>query len=123
MLEDTDRLMNTVEQVLKAGETGVRKASRSISILPRWLRMRREGPQQLPSAAWGASLSVRGKRHWFGSQRRSRRACTAVSNILDNAIKYSQNKVDVSVLLTSKKKKNVWCCEYRTAAWEFRRPS
>src|SRR5213078_1306546 len=26
MLEDTDRLMNTVEQVLKAGRTGVRKA-------------------------------------------------------------------------------------------------
>src|SRR5436190_3415094 len=100
MLEDTDRLMNTVEQVLKAGRAGARKGEHivvdfgqlveqcvenvrtSYHLQPDWLRYEAE--------LNGTGSQVRGDP---GDLR------TAVLNILDNAVKYSGNRVDISVRL------------------------
>src|SRR5215813_4587894 len=100
MLEDTDRLMNTVEQVLKAGREGARKrehialdfaqlveqcvesARMSHHLQPEWLRYE--------SALNGHGAQVHGDP---GDLR------TAVLNILDNAVKYSGSHVDILVRL------------------------
>ena len=102
MLDDADRLMNTVEQVLKAGRTGAHKREH-INLDFRTLveqcveRVRisyRLQPDVLrfESALNGSGSQVHGDPEDLQ---------TAVSNILDNAIKYSASKVDVSVRLSS----------------------
>ena len=101
MLDDTDRLMGTVEQVLKAGTTVVRKSQRAPLDFGQLVRdcvnMARSGyhlqPESLnyaqtPEAE--ASMQVNGD---------SEELRTAVSNVLDNAIKYSGEKVAVTVRL------------------------
>src|SRR5919108_3131024 len=98
MLDDTDRLLGTVEQVLKAGEAGHKKqaeraavdfgqlvrecvdvARASHQLEPEALRL-----EQLPEAEPMISAD-------------SEELRTAVSNVLDNAVKYSNGRVDVSV--------------------------
>jgi signal transduction histidine kinase len=101
MLDDTDRLLGTVEQVLKAGEAGhkrapgqrvavdfsglvrecVEVARSSHHLQPDALRF-----EQSPDDGPGAGV--------VGDSEDLR---TAVSNVLDNAIKYSAGAVDVSV--------------------------
>jgi two-component system, OmpR family, sensor histidine kinase SenX3 len=103
MLSDTDRLTETVEQVLRAGRAGVKKAGREKAAVDfRQLvrecmdtaRMRHHLPlealryEEAPSN--GAGLRV------LGNDEDLR---TAVLNILDNAIKYSGEQVDVRVRL------------------------
>lgn len=102
MLEDADRLMNTVEQVLKAGRASahkrehfdvnfaelvgqsVERARTSYHLQPEALR--------LESTLNGTGAGVSGDPEELR---------TAVSNILDNAVKYSGTKVDISVRLSS----------------------
>ena len=100
MLEDTDRLMKTVDQVLKAGKAGARKGQR-ISLdfgqlveecveRARISHHLQPGAMRYESSLNGHSSDVTGDPEELR---------TAVSNILDNAVKYSGSNVDVSVQL------------------------
>src|SRR6478672_4949690 len=94
MLEDTDRLMKTVDQVLKAGKAGARKAEQVdldfAALVEECVERARTshhlqpGALRYQSAVNGTGSGVRGDPEELR---------TAVSNILDIAIKYSQNKV------------------------------
>jgi two-component system sensor histidine kinase SenX3 len=111
MLSDTDRLTETVEQVLRAGRAGDRKAGREKSAVDfRQLvcdcmdaaRTRHHLPpealryEEVPGN--GDGLRV------LGSDEDLR---TAVFNVLDNAIKYSGEHVDVRVRLDVPDEKRV----------------
>jgi len=110
MLADADRLRGTVEQVLKAGEVGYKRGAHPRTHLDfgslvrecmelactrhhlQSAGLRWEGPTN------GTHINVQGD---AGELR------TAVSNILDNAIKYSGGKVDVSVSVDAPDEKKV----------------
>jgi len=111
MLSDTDRLTETVEQVLRAGRAGDKKAGREKSAvdfrqlvrecmdaartrhhLPLEALRYEEAPQN------GTGLRVLGS----GEDLR-----TAVFNVLDNAIKYSGDHVDVRVRLALPDEKRI----------------
>jgi len=103
MLSDTDRLTETVEQVLRAGRAGDKRAGREKSAVD-FRQLVREcmdaarTRHHLPLAALryeegstnGSAVRV------LGSDEDLR---TAVFNVLDNAIKYSGDDVDVLVRL------------------------
>jgi two-component system, OmpR family, sensor histidine kinase SenX3 len=109
MLEDTDRLLTTVEQVLKAGEVRMSHSkhhpaefdfrklvgecmdlARTRHHLPPSALYWRENAA--PGATDGAPVTIQGDPEELR---------TAVANILDNAIKYSGGQVDVSVQIDS----------------------
>ena len=108
MLSDTDRLLGTVEQVLKAGEVGYKRGKRhhievDFSELVResieLARVRHHlapGVLHFDSATDGAGRARKngGPILLHGDPAELR---TAVSNLLDNAVKYSGDRVDVSV--------------------------
>jgi signal transduction histidine kinase len=107
MLEDTDRLLSTVEQVLKAGQVRMAKAKRHpVELDFRGLvgecmdlaRTRHHLPVEAlywsKPAANGATGASSAPVTVHGDPEDLR---TAVTNILDNAIKYSGGQVDVSV--------------------------
>src|ERR1700693_5827546 len=111
MLNDTDRLTETVEQVLRAGRAGDKKAGREKSAVDfRQLvrecmdaaRTRHHLPLEAlryeEQAGNGTGLRVLGS----GEDLR-----TAVFNVLDNAIKYSGDRVDVRVCLNSTDEKRI----------------
>jgi two-component system, OmpR family, sensor histidine kinase SenX3 len=101
MLSDTDRLLGTVEQVLKAGQAAQKGSRHQRSqvefdglvrecidlvrsrhhLLPEAMRYEANGSNGAGSVVLGNAEELR----------------TAVSNLLDNAIKYSGNNVDVAV--------------------------
>ena len=103
MLSDTDRLTQTIEQVLRAGRAGDKKIGRDRSAVD-FRQVVREcmdaarTRHHLPPQAFryeetstnGAGVGVLGN---------SEDLHTAVINILDNAIKYSGENIDVSVRL------------------------
>jgi two-component system, OmpR family, sensor histidine kinase SenX3 len=100
MIEDTDRLSNTVEQVLKAGRAGARKAEHVevdfASLVEGCVETARTSHHLQPGALrYESSLNGRGS-EVTGDPEDLR---TAVSNLLDNAVKYSGNQVDISVHL------------------------
>jgi signal transduction histidine kinase len=111
MLSDTDRLTETVEQVLRAGRAGDKKAGREKSAVD-FRQIVRESMDaartrhHLPLEALryeeassnGTAMRVRGS----GEDLR-----TAVFNVLDNAIKYSGDHVDVRVRLAMPDEKHV----------------
>ncbi len=102
MLEDTDRLMNTVEQVLKAGKAGAHKREHIsvdfAALVEQCVERARTsyhlqaGALRLESSLNGAGSEVNGDPEDLQ---------TAISNILDNAVKYSGAHVDISVRLAS----------------------
>ena len=111
MLDDTDRLRGTVDQVLKAGEVRYRKVARNPvevdfpAIVGECMDLARTRHHLQPAALrWqepaGANGSGNGagaagiKVHGDADELR-----TAISNILDNAIKYSGANVNVSVAI------------------------
>src|SRR5437764_2529582 len=111
MLSDTDRLTETVEQVLRAGRAGDKKAGREKSAVDfRQLvrecmdaaRIRHHLPLDAiryeEQSTNGSAVRV------LGSDEDLR---TAVFNVLDNAIKYSGDDVDVRVNLTMPDEKRV----------------
>jgi two-component system sensor histidine kinase SenX3 len=111
MLSDTDRLTETVEQVLRAGRAGDKKAGREKSSVDfRQLvhesmeaaRSRHHLPPDAlhyeESSSNGAGMNVRGS---------SEDLRTAVFNVLDNAIKYSGENVDVRVRLSMPDEKRI----------------
>jgi two-component system, OmpR family, sensor histidine kinase SenX3 len=111
MLSDADRLTDTVEQVLRAGRAGDKKAGREKSEVDfRQLvrecmdatRMRHHlQPEALryeESSSNGSGLRVRGSAEDLR---------TAVFNVLDNAIKYSGQNIDVKVRLETPDDKRI----------------
>jgi two-component system sensor histidine kinase SenX3 len=116
MLSDTDRLTETVEQVLRAGRAGDKKAGLEKAevdfaqlvrdcmdatrarhhLEPEALRFE-EAPNN-GAASNGNGLRVRGSAEDLR---------TAVSNVLDNAVKYSGDSVDVRVRLEAPDEKRI----------------
>ncbi len=100
MLLDTDRLSGTVEQVLKAGESGQKPGApyrteidfgglvRECIELARTRHHLAPEVMQYQIAENGNAIKVQGDPEELR---------TAVSNVLDNAIKYSNGNVDVTV--------------------------
>src|SRR5256885_1317666 len=107
MLEDTDRLMSTVEKVLKAGKAGSRGQNITVDfaqLVQECVESARTSHHLQPDALRyesslnGSSSAVRGDPEDLR---------TAVSNILDNAVKYSRNNVDISVQLAIEEQKRL----------------
>ncbi len=100
MLADSDRLLQTVELVLRAGRTGLRSRRINPSIIDlgemvsecvSLIRVR----YNLPPESVSFTENVNAERPKVAADAEELRA--AVSNLLDNAVKYSENEVRVSV--------------------------
>jgi len=98
MLDDTDRLLGTVEQVLRAGEAANKKQDRRVPVdfaglvqecveVARTSHHLQPGALRYETSANGAGASVLGD---------SEELRTAVSNVFDNAVKYSGGRVEIS---------------------------
>lgn len=111
MLSDADRLTETVEQVLRAGRAGDKKAGREkaevdfgqtvrdcMDAIRTRHHLQPEAIRYEQSAGNGEGVLV------LGSPDDLR---TAVSNVLDNAVKYSGNRVAVQVSLEIPDEKRV----------------
>jgi two-component system, OmpR family, sensor histidine kinase SenX3 len=102
MAEDTDRLLGTVEQVLKAGETGHKKRSkrgaldfgRLVRECVETARLSHHLPPEAVRFELASNHGTRASMIGDGDELR-----TAVSNVLENAIKYSGSSVDIRVRL------------------------
>lgn len=111
MLEDSDRLLATVEQVLKAGEVGQRARSNvripveMRALVDECIRTTRarhhleEDAIQMEVEDTSLPMIVRGDPEELQ---------TALLNILGNAVKYSADRVDVRVCLTVEHDAWVW---------------
>ena len=100
MLEDTGRLMDTVEQVLKAGRAGARKEEHVILDFAKLVEECVETVRtshHLRAVALRYELMLNGHRSEVRGDPQDLR--TAVSNILENAVKYSGSNIDISVQL------------------------
>ncbi|MBA3766165.1 MAG: HAMP domain-containing histidine kinase [Acidobacteria bacterium] len=101
MLADSDRLLNTVEQVLRAGQTGQRRRLLNATMIDLGV-MARESVElartryHLPAGSLQYTESFNdGERAVVKGDEEELRA--AVSNLIDNAIKYSDQEIKVSV--------------------------
>src|SRR5512145_2760028 len=101
MLDDCDRLLHTVEQVLRASRTGHRRRHINMTVIDLGELTR----ECLELARTRTHLDEKALR-FVESLDRGERALTigdtdelraAISNLIDNAIKYSDGKIDVSV--------------------------
>ena len=111
MLSDTDRLTETVEQVLRAGRAGDKKAGKDkaevdfgqlvrdcMDATRARHHLQPEAIRYQESTSNGNELRVRGSAEDLR---------TAVINVLDNAVKYSGESVDVRVQLESPDEKRI----------------
>jgi two-component system sensor histidine kinase SenX3 len=102
MLEDSDRLLGTVQQVLKAGEVGYKHHNRYrteadfMSLVRECVALARSRHHLPPEALHFAPSSLNGDAT-VKVQVNPEDICTAISNILDNAVQYSNGRVDVTV--------------------------
>ena len=111
MLSDADRLTETVERVLKAGRAGDKKAGRDKAdvdfgqLVRECMDAIRTRHHLQPEALRYEEAASNGNgMHVNGSAEDLR---TAVSNVLDNAVKYSGDLVDVQVRLETPDEKRV----------------
>ena len=110
MLKDTDRLLGTVEQVLKAGQAGFRGSGRYRTeidfggLVSECMDLARTR-HHLPAAALHYDQPRNG--HSFTVLGDPEELRTAVANVLDNAIKYSRDSVDVSAQIVSPDEKHI----------------
>ena len=111
MLSDTDRLTETVEQVLRAGRAGDKKAGREKAevdfgqLVRDCMEAIRTRHHLAPEAMrYQETASNANGMHVSGSPEDLR---TAVSNVLDNAVKYSGDHVDVQVRLETPDEKRL----------------
>jgi two-component system, OmpR family, sensor histidine kinase SenX3 len=110
MLADTDRLQSTVDQVLKAGQAGHRNTRkhrvpvdfgavvRECVELARMRHRLAPGAMQYTETTRGENVLVNGDPEDLR---------TAVANVLDNAIKYSGEKIAVTVQVETPDEKHV----------------
>ncbi|HEX2488828.1 MAG TPA: HAMP domain-containing sensor histidine kinase [Blastocatellia bacterium] len=101
MLDDCDRLLHTVEQVLRASRTGHRRRHihKTVIDLGELTReclelARTRWRLDVEALRFVESLSGGGRPMILGDADELR---AAISNLIDNAIKYSDGKVDVSI--------------------------
>jgi len=110
MLADCDRLVHTVEQVLLAGQAGHKRRRLSPTIIDlgdmvrECLELTRVRYNLAPESLRFAEL-MNGDRARVAGDADDLRA--AVSNLLDNAIKYSDKNVDISVEVATLDEKQV----------------
>jgi two-component system sensor histidine kinase SenX3 len=102
MLADTDRLLHTVNQVLRAGQVTHRRSRRDEEVVDlremarACLDLARKRYPHLPADSFHyAETSDDGGRALVKGNADDLR--TAVTNLIDNAVKYSGDEVDVSV--------------------------
>jgi two-component system, OmpR family, sensor histidine kinase SenX3 len=109
MLDDTNRLLATVEQVLKAGEAGVRKSRYApldfAELVEECVDTARTGHHLPPDTLRYEQLAKSGTGANVNGDSEELR--TAVSNVLDNAIKYSGERVNISVRVEVPDEKHV----------------
>jgi len=107
MLDDTDRLMSTVEKVLKAGKAGSKGQTINVDfaqLVEECVESARTSHRLQPTALRYQSALNGNASEVSGDPEDLR---TAVSNILDNAVKYSGNHVDISVQLALEEEKRL----------------
>jgi len=130
MLSDSDRLLATVEQVLKAGEQGQRRrlANRTQvgmeSLVAECIAVTRERHHLGENSIVLEPVPGAVRLPVMGSVEDLR---TAVSNLLDNAVKYDADQTDISPVLQGARTLNgdhqrdwtwvVYCPVDRAAAW------
>ena len=101
MLEDTDRLLGTVEQILKAGEARQASSKKNweqvdfSSIVAETVEITRLR-HHLPPEALRLAGSANGRIYLRGNPQELR---TAVFNLVENAVKYSGEKKEISIEL------------------------
>ncbi len=110
MLADSDRLLATVEQVLRAGRTGDRRRRLNAAIIDLGLMVQEclelaRLRYNLAADALNYVESFDGERPQVAGDADELRA--AVSNLLDNAVKYSETDVHVSVEVAALDEKRV----------------
>jgi signal transduction histidine kinase len=110
MLADTDRLLQTVEQVLRAGRTGhrgrrINAAVFDLGELVRECLSLAQVRYNLDDESLTLVESLNGKTAKVSGDAEELRA--AVSNLLDNAVKYSEKDVQVRVELANVDEKRV----------------
>jgi signal transduction histidine kinase len=111
MLSDTDRLAETVEQVLRAGRAGDKRAGREKSTVD----LRQLVRECMEAARTRHHLPLEALRYEEESTNGSAMRVlgndedlrTAVFNVLDNAVKYSGDNVDVRVRLNMPDEKRI----------------
>lgn len=110
MLADSDRLLQTVEQVLRAGRAGVRRRAMNISIVDigeivtECLDLARTR-YNLDSKSLTYTESLDGEPARVAGDADELRG--AVSNLLDNAVKYSETNVQLTVEVATLDNKRV----------------
>ncbi len=110
MLDDTDRLMGTVDQVLKAGEAGHKRQDRRVPVdfsglVRDCVEVTRTSHHLPPEALrYEQSINYGPAAGVLGDAEELR---AAVSNVLDNAVKYSGENVEISVHLDTPDQKLV----------------
>jgi two-component system sensor histidine kinase SenX3 len=108
MLDDTDRLLATVEQVLKAGQAGLKKRHPRAKVdfsqlVGECVEVARISHHLSPESLRYQAMASDGARV-LGDSEELR---TAVSNVLENAVKYSGVRVNVAVRVDMPDEKRV----------------
>jgi signal transduction histidine kinase len=100
MLADSDRLMSTIEQVLRAARTSERQLTRAPvdlrNIIQECVELARTRHHLPPEAIESQPMSVDGSATILGDAEEIK---AAVTNLIDNAVKYSGSEVRVFVEL------------------------
>jgi len=110
MLQDTERLHSTVEQVLKAGQAGLKRGQHleipiDFGILVRECVEMARSRYHLDVTALRFEEEANATPSWVVGDPEELK--TAVSNVLDNAVKYSRDKVSVTAEIVTSNDKSV----------------